>query len=407
MNTTPSSTLRFTSTTTSDGIAERTFTLGDISGVLWPPGSAADGAPLLLMGHAGGLHKYAPGLASRARRAVAGNGPGNGSGDGFTVDAIDAPGHGDRPRSGQQAGAIGRARAAGERALVLGGGGAAGNAWEIGVIAGLFDAGLDVTEADLIIGTSAGSTAAAQITSATQPGELLANILAAAPQPRTGPVASDRGRVPDGPAADHMERTSAIIGAAEDAADMRRRMGAAALETDAAAGSSGQTQRRATVAARLPSQQWPQRPMLIVAVDAHTGEPVVFNRHSGVDLVDAVTASCAGPGVPPHSIGDSRYIDGGYRSNENADLAAGYERVLVLSPLGDRSRAPLEWGIHLAAQVDELRARGSRVETILPDSNSRNAFGVDVMDPSTRPPAARAGYDQGRALAERLTEFWR
>ena len=74
MNTTPSSTLHFTSTTASDGIAERTFTLGDISGVLWSPESATDGAPLLLMGHGGGLHKYAPGLVSRARRAVAGDG---------------------------------------------------------------------------------------------------------------------------------------------------------------------------------------------------------------------------------------------------------------------------------------------------------------------------------------------
>ena len=294
------------------------------------------------------------------------------------------------------------------RALVLGGGGSAGNAWEIGIIAGLFDAGLDVTEADLIIGTSAGSTAAAQITSATRPTDLLANILAAPPQPQTGPVGADRERAPNVPLADHMERTSKIIGAAEDAADMRRRMGAAALEMDAASGSSGQTQWRATVAARLPSQQWPQRPVLIVAVNARTGEPVVFDRHSGVDLVDAVAASCAnGFGVPPYSIGDNRYIDGGYRADENADLAAGYGRVLVLSPFGGRSRTPEDWGTHLAAQVDELRARGSRVETVFPDTNSRDAFGVNVMDPSTRPPAARAGYNQGRALAEQLTEFWR
>ena len=317
----------------------------------------------------------------------------------------------DRTRSDQdqpQVDATRRARAAGERALVLGGGGAAGNAWLIGIIAGLFDAGLDVTEADLIIGTSAGSTAAAQITSAT-PTELLASILAAAPQQRTGPVGSDGGPVPIGPAADHMEKTSEIIAAAEDAADMRRRMGAAALEMDAASDGSGQTRWRATVAARLPSQRWPERTMLIVAVDAHTGEPVVFDRHSGVDLVDAVAASCAnGFGVPPYGIGDSRYIDGGYRrSSENADLAAGYGRVLVLSPLGGRSRAPLDWGIHLAAQVDELRARGSRVETIFPDSNSRNAFGSNLMDLSTRPPAARAGYNQGRALAGQLTGFWR
>jgi NTE family protein len=316
----------------------------------------------------------------------------------------------DRPSSDQdqpQVDATGRVRAAGERALVLGGGGSAGNAWLIGVIAGLFDAGLDVTEADLIIGTSAGSTAAAQIASAT-PTELLANILAAAPQPRTGPVGSDRGRVPNRPAADHMETTSGIIVAAEDAADMRRRMGAAALEMDAASDGSRQTRWRATVAARLPSQHWPERTMLITAVDAHTGEPVVFDRHSGVDLADAVAASTSnGFGVPPYSIGDNRYIDGGYRRNENADLAAGYGRVLVLSPLGGRTRHPLDWGMQLAAQADELRARGSRVETILPDSNSRNAFGSNLMDPSTRPPAAQAGYEQGRALAEQLTEFWR
>jgi NTE family protein len=298
-----------------------------------------------------------------------------------------------------------RARAAGERALVLGGGGSAGNAWLIGVIAGLSDAGLDVTEADLIIGTSAGSTAAAQITSATQPAELLASILTAAPRRRTGPVGSDGGRVPIRPAADHMRRTSEIIAAAEDAADMRRRLGAAALEMDASSDSSWQTQWRATVAARLPSQHWPQRTVLTTAVDAHTGEPVVFGRHSGVDLADAVAASCAS-GLP-YRIGDNRYIDGGYRRNENADLAAGYGRVLVLSPLGGRTRTPLEWGMHLAAQADELRARGSRVETILPDNDSRDAFGVNLMDPSTRPPAARAGYNQGRALAEQLTEFWR
>src|SRR5215203_4327417 len=311
----------------------------------------------------------------------------------------------DRPRSDQEIDATRRAPATGERALVLGGGGSAGNAWVIGVIVGLFDAGLDVTEADLTIGTSAGSTAAAQITSGVQPTELLADILAA-PEPPTGPVRSDRGRAPLGPAASIMEKTSRIIGAAEDAADMRRRMGAAALEMDAASDISRQTRWRATVAARLPSQHWPERTVLIVAVDAHTGEPMVFDRHSGVDLIDAVAASTSNGFA--YSIGDNRYINGGYRrSSENADLAAGYARVLVLSPFGGRSRYPLDWGMHLAAQVDELRARGSRVETIIPDSNSEHMFGANAMDLSLRPPAARAGYDQGRALAEQLTEFWR
>jgi NTE family protein len=291
--------------------------------------------------------------------------------------------------------------------LVLGGGGSAGNAWEIGVIAGLFDAGLDVTAADLVVGTSAGSTAAAQITSATRPPELLASILAAAPPPRAGPAGSDRGRVP-GPVADHMERTGAIFAAAEDPADLRRRMGAAALELDAGSDGSAQTRWRAAVAGRLPSRDWPQTPLLIVVVDAHTGEPVVLDRHSGVDLADAVAASCAnGFGVPPLGIGERRYIDGGYRSAENADLAAGYERVIVLSPFGGRSRAPLAWRVHLAAQIEDLRAGGSRVETIFPDGKALEAFGANMMDLSARPPSARAGYDQGKALAAQLAAFWR
>lgn len=294
-----------------------------------------------------------------------------------------------------------------ERALVLHGGGSAGNAWEIGVVAGLLDAGLDVTQADLIIGTSAGSTAAAQITSVT-PTELFAAILSAAPQQRPGPGGPEGGLVPIGPAADHMEITSRIIAAAEDAADMRRRMGAAALDMDAASDDSGQMRWRAVVAARLLSPRWPERLLLITAVDAHTGEPVVFDRHSGIDLVDAVAASTSnGFGVPPYRIGDSRYIDGGYRRNENADLAAGYARVLVLSPFGGRSRHPQEWDMHLAAQVDELRAGGSRVETIFPDGDSLNAFGINMMDLTRRPPAAQAGYNQARALAGQLAEFWR
>lgn len=314
-----------------------------------------------------------------------------------------------RPGPGQdqpQVDATGRVPA-GERALVLHGGGSAGNAWEIGVVAGLLDAGLDVTEADLIVGTSAGSTAAAQITSA-PPAELLAAILSAAPQRPGGPAGPGGGRAPVGPTANHMEVTGRIIAAARDAADMRRRMGAAALETDAASDGSAGARWRATVAARLPSQCWPEQAILITAVDADSGAPVVFDRHSGVDLADAVAASTSnGFGAPPYSIGGRRYIDGGYRRNENADLAAGYNRVLVLSPFGGRSRHPLEWGMHLATQVDELRAGGSRVETIFPDGDSLTAFGDNMMDRSTRPPAARAGYAQGRGLGAHLTAFWR
>ncbi|MET3367739.1 UNVERIFIED_CONTAM: NTE family protein [Jeotgalibacillus campisalis] len=293
---------------------------------------------------------------------------------------------------------------AGQRALILGGGGSTGNAWLIGVVAGLFDAGLDVTAADLTVGTSAGSTAAAQLAWA-NPAELFDAILAAAPPRPSGLVdtvgANNRAR----PVSDHMERTGKILESSADMADMRRRMGAAAIDMAAAMDDSS-ARWHATVAARLPHQEWPERLVLLTAVDAETGDPVVFHRHSGVELVDAVAASCASGFA--YAIGSNHYIDGGYRANaENADLAAGYSRVLVLSPFGGRTRTPLEWGMHLSGQVDELRRSGSRVETIFPDSEAEHLFGINAMDLTLRPAAAQAGFGQGRILAEHITEFWR
>jgi NTE family protein len=306
----------------------------------------------------------------------------------------------------QQVDALRQAGISNKRALVLAGGGAAGNAWELGLIAGLSDAGVDVTEADLIVGTSAGSTVAAQITSWIRPAELYAAILAEVPRPKGAELGADRARGPDFSGQNYMEWSNEIIGSAEDASDMRRRMGAAALEIGASDGSSG-TRWRDIVAARLPSHEWPQRSVLIAAVDAHTGEPVVFDRNSGVDLVDAVAASTTSGFGGPYRIGENQYINGGYRRSENADLAAGYGQVLVLSPFGGRSRMPREWGMDLATQVSELRAGGSRVETVFPDGGAGDVFDANALDPSTRLQAARGGYDQGRALADLLAGFWR
>lgn len=289
------------------------------------------------------------------------------------------------------------------RALVLGGGGSTGNAWLIGVIAGLLSRGLDLTTADLTVGTSAGATAAAQLVGET-PTTLYAAITAASPQLPVRVADFDGGRARDRQVADHLHRLRAIIAAAEDAPDMRRRMGAAALERSAGSDGSWQAQWRATVAGRLPGGLWPERRLLITAVNAATGEPTVFDRHSGVDLTDAVAASCSSS--RPYRIGESLYIDGGFRSNaENADLATGYEHVLVLAPLGGQSLHPPEWGTHVQSQIDDLRARGSSVETMFPDSSSRHLFGATAMDLSLRGSAARVGYNQGQEAVEQLTWF--
>jgi NTE family protein len=297
-------------------------------------------------------------------------------------------------------------------ALVLGGGGAAGNAWLIGVIAGLAEAGLDITEAaDLVIGTSSGATAAAQVRSGIPPAELLTSVLS----PPVQPVGQNREQPPSLPMATVFERMRAIGAAATSAADLRRAMGAFGLESEAIFGPAAAEQRRAMVAARLPRLEWPDRPMIVVAVNAHTGELAAFDRDSGVELVDAVAASTALPGlVPTVSINGARYINGGVRSADNADLASGYANVVVLTPFSERSgplppgqfeglrRSP-EWGNDLASQVEALREQGSRVEVITPDADSRAAMGTNQMDPATRIPAALAGFAQGKQEATRVT----
>ena len=82
--------MHFISETSSDGVREQLFTLGEIPGVLWTPEGAAGTRPLILMGHGGGQHKKAPGVVARARRFVAEHG--------FAAAAVDVPGHGDRPK---------------------------------------------------------------------------------------------------------------------------------------------------------------------------------------------------------------------------------------------------------------------------------------------------------------------
>jgi NTE family protein len=304
-------------------------------------------------------------------------------------------------------------------ALVLGGGGAAGNAWMIGIIAGLAEAGVDLTEAaDLVIGTSSGATAAAYVRSGKSPADLLASVLSEPARPagqnRPPPSPSPSTLPSSLPMDTVFERLRAIGAAANSAEDLRRAMGVFALETSAMLDPAAAAQRRALVASRLPRPDWPERPMIIVAVNAHTGELAAFDRESGVDLADAITASTALPGGPTPSINGIRYINGGVRSADNADLASGHANVVVLTPFSERSgplppgqfegirRSP-EWGNDLPSQVEALRKEGANVEVITPDADSRTAMGTNQMDPATRIPSARAGYAQGKREAARLT----
>jgi NTE family protein len=269
------------------------------------------------------------------------------------------------------------------QALVLGGGGVAGIAWMTGLLAGLADAGQDVTGADLLVGTSAGAAVAAQVGSGLSLDALFARQVDPALQAREISVEVNMTEV--------AAEFAALLADATSAQDIQRRVGAYAL----AASTVSEADRLAAVGSRLPSPQWPARRLLLVAVDAETGETRVFDRDSGADLVDAVAASCAVPGIwPPVTIGGHRYVDGGIRSSDNADLASGHARIVVLSPLGPDS--PFPTPLPLRTVVARLRSEGSAVTVIAPDEASVAAIGTNPLDPATRIPSAEAGRAQGR-----------
>ncbi|MCR6489671.1 patatin-like phospholipase family protein [Amycolatopsis sp. OK19-0408] len=273
----------------------------------------------------------------------------------------------------------------GGQALVLGGGGVAGIAWTTGLLVGLAEHGQDLTGADLFVGTSAGSAVAAQVTSGLSLEELFARQVDPARQ------------APEIPAEIDFEKFAADFGGAvtgaTDPAEIRRAVGKLAL----AAPTVPEAERHAVIEARLPSHDWPEQRLVIVAVDAETGEPRRFDRASGVSLVDAVAASCAVPGVwPAVTIEGRRYVDGGVRSAENADYAAGATRVTVISPLGADSPLPMEKP--LSAVLDDLRAAGAAVTLVTPDEEAVAAIGENPLDPTARTPAAEAGRAQGAAL---------
>jgi NTE family protein len=281
-----------------------------------------------------------------------------------------------------------------KRALVLGGGGVAGAAWLIGLMTGFADTGLELLDADLVLGTSAGANVAAQITSALSFEALYRrqtdlSVQTIEPIPHASLLAEAIAMRP-------------YFLAAGDPGAIRRRRGRYATQVQ----TISEAERRAVIASRLPSHEWPSHPLKLVAVDAETGEGRVFDRHSGVSLIDAVAASSAVPGVwPTATITGRRYTDGGVRSPENADLAAGFESILVISPVGQHFQAtpPRD----LRADIAALERGGSRVMLIEPDQPSRDAITPNLLDPTTRAPAALAGRSQGRSGAIAVAAFWR
>ncbi len=280
------------------------------------------------------------------------------------------------------------------RALVLAGGGYAASAWEIGLFTGMADAGVDIRNADLMVGTSAGARVALHLAS----GVALEEIY----ERRTNPDTQPAERPPQ---IDWIKIRAGIARAKQaggSQTEILRRLGALALATAVGKGSD----RRGTVANQLPVQTWPERRVLLAVVNAETGERCAFDRNSGIDLVDAVIATTAFLGWPPTLFQGHHYLDAGFYSSDNADLAAGFDRVMVIA-LRAGPAFPSMSLVSLDTAVNALRRGGAHVDVIYPDEDATDALSSGgLMNPAISAPAAAAGRSQGRRIAEATSLFW-
>jgi NTE family protein len=280
-----------------------------------------------------------------------------------------------------------------DKTLVLGGGGLAGLGWFAGLIFGLKEGGVDLRDAERMIGTSAGSATAAQLRSPQSIETLYARqtdpeLIADEPPPSSAQLAALMATYPKLMAlTDNQKRLQAIRSLARTTATAASEM------------------RRTMIERRLSGADWSDAALTVTAVDLETCDVVTFHAGSSVGLVDAVAASCAVPGIwPVVEIAGRSYMDGGVYSVDNAHLAAGSARVIILSPLG--SVTPMPPGFRLADQVAALEAGGAKVLVVEPDADCRTAMGSNPFDPLIRMPTSLAARKQGNTLAGSVGAFW-
>ncbi|MGV0811878.1 patatin-like phospholipase family protein [Mycolicibacterium boenickei] len=279
-----------------------------------------------------------------------------------------------------------------KRALVLAGGGIAGIAWETGILQGIADESPETADAllasDVLVGTSAGSTVSAQLGSGLSLEQLFERQ-----------VGAESAELDPGVGIDNVTDlfVKAMLTPNTTKAQKLQGIGTVALNS----ATIDPAVRRKVIEARLPSHDWPARVLRISAIDIDTGELVTLDSDSGVSLVDAVTASCAVPGVwPVVTLGGRRFMDGGIGSAVNMALAADCDTAVALVPQGRSTPSP--FGTGAAEEVDGFDGRSLG---IFADDDASLAFGKDPLDPACRVPSAQAGRAQGRRVAAEVAEF--
>ena len=287
-----------------------------------------------------------------------------------------------------------------KRALVLGGGGVIGVAWEAGLIQGLFERGVDLRECDAFVGTSAGAIISARLAAGLMPfapGEL-------------------RPEGADGANVDMARIDMKALGKAFNMwSKIERTTPAHAREI----GLVARTLYRDTEANWIrgisaiagAAADWPDKPFFINAVDTETGERVAFDNLHGVELGRAIAASAAVPGIfSSVEIDGKLYMDGQVHSSTHADVLLTHPRakrpdeVVIAMPTNSRTAPGI--GAHaereVAAEIEALKAVGCIIRFVTPTAEHAVRLGTNLMDSKKIPDAYAVGLETGHALASEL-----
>jgi NTE family protein len=267
-----------------------------------------------------------------------------------------------------------------KKALVLGSGGLIGGAWEVGVLKGLLDIGINPGDADLVVGSSVGASLGISIR--VEPVQAVVDRWMTFRPPGDGSGSSrskDDGR--------YFEECCKLWGQAQQDLSVRIELGRRALATPNPISETAQVAN-----ARTRFSAWPDRPLKIVSVDVEDGSACFIDQASGVPIEVALAASSAQPGLQaPIHMGGRRCMDGGV-AGTNIDGAIGCGLVLAITafPAGQKTRD----------EIESVCAAGGRVVHVAPDEPSKLAMGPSLSDWQRVGPSIEAGAMQARTLLE-------
>ena len=271
-----------------------------------------------------------------------------------------------------------------ERALVLGGGGITGIAWESGVLAALIENGMNISQIDKIFGTSAGAFVGA-VLSNNQDMKSYYHYLNENKDPNEQTKLKKEVY--------EMWRQAYIQGG-NNQENIGRLLGEMIDQVQPVI---SMKERKKAIAKRLNGSKWTSQ-LVITAINARTGQLETINQQIGMDLIDSVAASRAVPGLWPHvTMNGKEYIDGGMVSSTNACLAKDFKQILIIAPLTQKiGKLPNVFD-------DEITlSNTSDVYTITPDEFSKSIIGDNIYDASVIIEVGNAGYEQGKRLAKEI-----